>query len=74
MPAISRPQPGLPPRLIYVRSSSDSNIGRVETSAPGAPSSMPPVVAISSTRLDHQALISPDGRRIAFQIGSLGRK
>ena len=44
MPVVSRPQPGRPARLVYVRSFEDSNIWRVETSAPGAPSSSPPVV------------------------------
>ena len=72
MPAISRPQPGRAPRLIYVRSFSDLNIWRVETSAPGAPGATPPAVAISSTRFDHQALFSPDGRRVAFQSNRSG--
>jgi Tol biopolymer transport system component len=67
MPAFSRPQPGRPPRLVYVRRSEDLNIWRVETSAVGAPASSPNVVAISSTRLDWNPQFSPDGRRVAFQ-------
>ena len=66
MPVVSRPQPGRPPRLVYVRSFPDFNIWRVETSAPGAPASSPPVVAISSTRRDGMPQLSPDGRRVAF--------
>jgi eukaryotic-like serine/threonine-protein kinase len=66
MPAVSRPQPGRPPRLVYVRSFADANIWRVQTSAPGAPVSSPPVVSFSSTRLDYHPQLSPDGRRVAF--------
>jgi hypothetical protein len=36
MPVVSLPQPGRPPRLVYARSFSDTNIWRVETSAAGA--------------------------------------
>jgi Tol biopolymer transport system component/tRNA A-37 threonylcarbamoyl transferase component Bud32 len=67
MPVVSRPQPGRPARLVYARSFSDWNIWRVETSAPGAPASSPPIVAISSTRLDNIPQFSPDGRRVVFQ-------
>jgi Tol biopolymer transport system component/predicted Ser/Thr protein kinase len=66
MPAVSRPEPGRPARLVYVRSFQDFNIWRVETSAPGAAASSPPVVAISSTREDGMPQFSPDGRRVAF--------
>jgi dipeptidyl aminopeptidase/acylaminoacyl peptidase len=67
MPVVSRPQPGRPSRLVYVRSFADDNIWRVETPAPGAPASSPPVVsAISSTRGDWFPQFSPDGRRVAF--------
>jgi dipeptidyl aminopeptidase/acylaminoacyl peptidase len=66
MPVISRPQPGWPPRPVYVRSFQDINIWRVETSAPGAKASSPPVVSVSSTRLDGMPQLSPDGRRVAF--------
>jgi len=66
MPAVSRPQPGRPSRLVYVRSFTDENIWRVETSAPGAPASSPPVVSISSTKADIHPQFSPDGRRVAF--------
>jgi dipeptidyl aminopeptidase/acylaminoacyl peptidase len=66
MPVVSRPQPGRPPRLVYVRSFEDFNIWRVETPAPGAPASSPPAVSISSTRGDWMPQLSPDGRRVAF--------
>jgi Tol biopolymer transport system component len=66
MPVVSRPAPGRPPRLVYVRSVSDSNIWRVETSAPGTPASLPPSISISSTRADSNPQFSPDGRRVAF--------
>jgi Tol biopolymer transport system component/tRNA A-37 threonylcarbamoyl transferase component Bud32 len=66
MPAVSRPQPGRPPCLVYVRSFQNYNTWRVQTSAPGAPASSPPVVAISSTRQDFHPQFSPDGRRVAF--------
>ncbi|MFY9609159.1 MAG: hypothetical protein WAU45_11175, partial [Blastocatellia bacterium] len=65
-PAISRSQPGKPARLVYVRSFRDDNFWRIETSAPGAPSSSAPVVAISSTKAEYHCQFSPDGRRVAF--------
>jgi len=66
MPAISRTQPGKPARLVYVRSFADTNFWRIETSAPGAPSSSAPVMAISSTKAEYHIQFSPDGRRVAF--------
>ena len=66
MPVISQPQPGRHSRLVYVRSFEDLNIWRVETSSPGATASLPPVVAIASTRRDGTPQLSPDGRRVAF--------
>src|SRR5207245_3262238 len=66
MPVVSRPQPGRPPRLVYVRSFQDLNIWRVETSAPGAIAPSPPVVSISSTRREGMPQLSPDGRRVTF--------
>ncbi len=66
MPAISRAQPGKPARLVYVRSYWDENFWRIETSAPGAPSSSAPVMAISSTKAEYHCQYSPDGRRVAF--------
>jgi dipeptidyl aminopeptidase/acylaminoacyl peptidase len=65
MPVVSRPQPGRPSRLVYVRGFTDTNIWRVETSAPGTPASSPPVVSISSTRADLNPTF-PDGRRVTF--------
>ena len=72
MPVVSRPQPGRPPRLVYVRSFNDLNIWRVEAPAPGAPASSPPVVSISSTRVDAVAQFSPDGRRVVFASNRSG--
>jgi Tol biopolymer transport system component/predicted Ser/Thr protein kinase len=72
MPVVSRPQPGRPLRLVYVRSFTDRNIWRVETSATGAPASSPPVVSISSTKADIHPQFSPDGRRVAFTSNRLG--
>jgi Tol biopolymer transport system component len=72
MPVVSRPQPGRPPRLVYVRHIADTNIWRVETSAPGVPASSPPVVSISSTRLEYNPQFSPDGRRVAFDSDRSG--
>ncbi len=66
MPVVSRPLPGRPSRLVYVRSFTDSNVWRLETSAPGGTASSPPAVFISSTRHDGSAEFSPDGRRVAF--------
>ena len=72
MPVVSRPQPGRPQRLVYVRMFADFNIWRIETSAPGAPSSSPAVVAISSTRIDCNAQFSIDGRRVALTSNRSG--
>ncbi|HEY3125252.1 MAG TPA: hypothetical protein VGK70_14470, partial [Thermoanaerobaculia bacterium] len=66
MPAISRPQPGKPARLIYVRSFADSNLWRIETSAPGVRATSAPAMAISSTKAEYHCELSPDGRRVAF--------
>jgi serine/threonine protein kinase len=66
MPAISRPQPGKPARLVYVRSFVDSNFWRIEMPAPGAPSVSAPVMAIASTKAEYHLRFSPDGRRVAF--------
>ena len=72
MPVVSGPQPGRPPRLVYVRSFEDVNIWRIETAVPGVQASSPPVVAISSTRWDRNAQFSPDGRRVAFESSRSG--
>jgi Tol biopolymer transport system component len=66
MPVVSRLQSGRAPRLVYVRSFHDVNIWRLESSAPGATASAPPVVSISSTRMDSTPQLAPDGRRVAF--------
>jgi Tol biopolymer transport system component len=72
MPAISRPAPGKLPRLVYVRSFTDRNIWRLETSAAGAAPTTLPVMAISSTRNDDGAQLSPDGRRVVFSSDRSG--
>jgi Tol biopolymer transport system component len=66
MPTILRAQSGKPTRLVYVRQFVDTNIWRVETSAPGAPATSAPVTAISSTKHEYHCAFSPDGRRVAF--------
>jgi len=66
MPVLSRSQSGKPVRLGYVRSFSDTNFWRLETSAPGAPSSSAPAIAIASTKAEHHLQFSPDGRRVVF--------
>jgi Tol biopolymer transport system component/DNA-binding winged helix-turn-helix (wHTH) protein len=66
MPVVSRPQPGVPVRLVYLRSFSDTNIWRIDTTGPGATATLPPVVAISSTRRDSGPELSPDGRHVLF--------
>jgi Tol biopolymer transport system component/tRNA A-37 threonylcarbamoyl transferase component Bud32 len=72
MPTISRAQPGKPARLVYVRSFVDTNLWRIETSAPGAPSASAPVRAISSTKHEYHCQFSPDGRRVAFASSRSG--
>jgi len=67
MAVVSRPQPGRPSRLVYVRSVVVGSIWRIETSAPGAPASSPPIATITSTREDANPQFSPDGRRVAFE-------
>jgi serine/threonine-protein kinase len=66
MPVVAGAAAGRAPRLVYVRRFRDSNVWRVETAAPGAAASSPPVVAIASTRGDIHQQLSPDGRRVAF--------
>ena len=73
MPVVSRPQPGRPSRLVYIRSvESLANIWRVETSAPGAPAPAPPTTVIASTRGEGSPQFSPDGRCVAFSSGRSG--
>ena len=72
MPAVSRPTSGRLPRLVYVRSFTDRNIWQLRTIAPGAPPASSPVMAISSTRDDEGAQLSPDGLRVAFSSNRSG--
>jgi Tol biopolymer transport system component len=72
MPSISRAQREKPARLVYVRSFVDQNFWRIETSAPGAPSSSGSVMAISSTKHEYHGDFSPDGHRVAFASSRSG--
>jgi eukaryotic-like serine/threonine-protein kinase len=74
MPTISRAEPGQPARLIYVRSISDSNFWRIETTAPGAPTTSAPRPAIASTKSEYHCQFSPDGRRVVFSSGRAGEQ
>jgi dipeptidyl aminopeptidase/acylaminoacyl peptidase len=56
-----------PARLVYVRSTSDSNLWRIDLPALGASATSAPVVSIASTMLDANPQFSPDGTRVAFQ-------
>ncbi len=59
-------------RMVYVRSTVDTNIWRLDTVAPGGPATAPPRTAIASTRTDHLPMLSPDGHRAAFFSGRSG--
>jgi Tol biopolymer transport system component/predicted Ser/Thr protein kinase len=72
MPVVSRPQPGRPSRLVYVRYADVRYIWRISTTAPGAPASSPPSAAITSTSLDMSPQFSPDGRHVAFDSDRSG--
>jgi Tol biopolymer transport system component len=72
MPAVARPQPGRPSRLVYVRSFQDFNIWRIDTSGANAPELSSRAVAIASTRVDQTPSFSPDGRRVAFASSRSG--
>jgi Tol biopolymer transport system component len=65
-PVVSRFQPDGSSRLVYARSFADRNVWRIDTSAPGVPSSAAAVVTIASTRADTNAELSPTGPRVAF--------
>ncbi|SPE26739.1 putative Serine/threonine protein kinase [Candidatus Sulfopaludibacter sp. SbA3] len=67
MAAVSRPQPGRPSRLVYVRIIAVGSIWRIETSAPGVPAPSPPIPTITSTREDANPQFSPDAHRVAFE-------
>ncbi|MEO8127544.1 MAG: DUF5050 domain-containing protein, partial [Bryobacteraceae bacterium] len=59
-PAISRQG-----HLAYALMNLDVDIWKLDLDA-GRPSQRPPIALISSTRIDHDARYSPDGKRIAF--------
>ena len=69
-PTMSRDSDGRQ-RLVYVRSFTDGNVWRIDTSAPGAPAS-PPVVAIASTRSDGLPNLSADERQLTFMSNRSG--
>ena len=71
-PVISGPQSGGTSRLAYVRWLLDSNVWRIETSAPGAPATAPPVRLIASTRRDAFGMYTEDRRRLGFISGRSG--
>jgi eukaryotic-like serine/threonine-protein kinase len=50
-------------RLVYARRTADSNIWRMEISSS---KSNPPIQLVSSTRLEMQPRLSPDGKKISF--------
>jgi Tol biopolymer transport system component len=64
-PVVSRTPDGRQ-RLVYLRSFTDLNVWRADTSAPGAPASSAPVAAIVSTRVDAIPNLSPDWRHVTF--------
>lgn len=66
MPVFSRAQPGTLAKLIYVRSSIDTNIWRADTPGAGMTAASPPSLAVSSTKQDVHPRLSPDGGRLAF--------
>jgi serine/threonine protein kinase len=72
-PVVSRTPDGRQ-RLVYVRSFTDGNLWRVDTSAAGAPASSPPVAAIASTRGDFIPNLSPNGRQVAFLSNRSGEQ
>jgi dipeptidyl aminopeptidase/acylaminoacyl peptidase len=63
-PVVSRVPGGR--RLVYVRTSVDRNVWRVDTARPGTPAASPPAAAIASTRLDMGPNLTADGRRLVF--------
>lgn len=58
-------------RLVFSRSSSDSNIWRFDSPAAGA-AAKPPVKWIASTKSDAAPRLSPDGSRVAFTSNRSG--
>jgi Tol biopolymer transport system component len=73
MPVVSGIPAGQARRLIYAHTLQDTNIWRLDFSAPEAAATALPVVAISSTRMDSTPQLSPDGRRVAFASDRSGR-
>jgi len=73
MPTLPRSQRDKVVRLVYVRSSFDVNIWRLDTPAPGWPASSSQVVSFSSTQGDYNPAFSPNGRRVAFGSHRSGR-
>ena len=59
-------------RMVFVRSTVDTNIWRLDLASAGGPPAAPPQMAIASTRADHLPMLSPNGRRVAFFSGRSG--
>ncbi len=70
LPALSGPHSPRE-RLIYTRGSADPNIWRLQLSAQRRPIA-PPVLTLSSTKVDVNPQFSPDGTRVAFQSSRSG--
>ena len=66
MPAFAPARSNSQPPLVYVRSSIDTNIWRIDSAGPGTLAEAAPVMAVASTKQDIHPRLSPDGRRIAF--------
>ena len=58
-------------RLVYTRELRDENIWRLEVSGPDGKISSP-IKLISSTRVDRDAQLSPDGKKIVFSSNQTG--
>jgi Tol biopolymer transport system component len=65
MPAISRAGKN-EARLVYVRSYTDTNVWRVEAPGVGRPAHSAPELAISSSKIEYHAQLSPDGMKVVF--------
>jgi serine/threonine protein kinase/Tol biopolymer transport system component len=72
MPVLSHTQGDNSTRLIYVRSTIDPNIWRLNLPGPGVRASSSPALTVSSTLTDVNPQFSHDGTRIAFQSNRSG--
>ena len=72
MPVLSRQGPRTPARLVYVRSTVDPNLLRLDLPAVGAAATAGPVLSSTSTVVDANPQFSPDGTRVVFQSNRAG--